>query len=178
MTFEQAMGDVRALDLADIGLAAELDLGEAGDILFRQDGRDLVTYQRSWARPSDIGDEMVEYLERWRGIVRAGGTALGAFSGGRLVGIAVLRLDLEPGVAQLDGLYVDRAHRRAGVAETLSRRLEAVARQADASSMYVSATPTPSAVGFYRSLGYEPTDSPNPRLLALEPDDIHLRKAL
>jgi hypothetical protein len=40
--------------------------------------------------------------------------------------------------------------------------------------MYVSATPTGSAVGFYLSRGCHLADPPHPALLASEPDDIHL----
>ena len=40
--------------------------------------------------------------------------------------------------------------------------------------MYVSATPSESAVGFYRSLGFEQVTAVNPQLFALEPEDIHM----
>jgi len=40
--------------------------------------------------------------------------------------------------------------------------------------MYVSATPTGSAVGFYLSRGCELADPPHAELFALEPEDIHL----
>jgi GNAT superfamily N-acetyltransferase len=169
---------VRVLEPGEIELATGLDVGETGDMLYRQDGGTLEAYGRSWARPSDTGDEMRHYVERWRWIVDQGGAAFGAFDGDRLVGLAVLRLELEPGVGQLDGLYVDQGHRRSGVADALSSQAEAAARAAGATSIYVSATPTPSAVGFYRSRGFEPTERPNTDLLALEPDDIHMRKRL
>jgi GNAT superfamily N-acetyltransferase len=169
---------IRGLEPAELDLATGLDVGEAGDTLYRQVGRQLSTFARAWARPSDTGDEMRHYVERWRWIVDRGGAAFGAFRSGRLAGLAVVRLELEPGVAQLDGLYVDRRDRGAGIATRLDERAEATARASGARELYVSATPTPSAVGFYRSRGYEATDRPNADLLALEPDDIHMRKAL
>ena len=178
MTARRSDISVRVLAPAELSRATELDVGEAGSTLFVQRGRDLSTIGREWARPSDPGDEMLHYVERWRWIAANGGAALGAFAGDRVVGIAVLRLELEPGVAQLDGLYVDRGHRRAGVGRALSDRAEALARASGAREIYVSATPTPPAVGFYRSRGFEPTDQPNANLLSLEPDDVHMRKAL
>lgn len=45
-------------------------------------------------------------------------------------------------------------------------------------TLYVSATPSESAVGFYRSMGFAPTTEPDPRLFALEPKDIHMIMAL
>jgi hypothetical protein len=42
----------------------------------------------------------------------------------------------------------------------------------------VSATPSRSAVGTYLRAGFEPTDDPVPELLAREPDDIQMEKAL
>jgi hypothetical protein len=40
--------------------------------------------------------------------------------------------------------------------------------------VYVSATPSESAVGFYTSMGFTPTPDPIPELFALEPEDIHM----
>jgi hypothetical protein len=47
---------------------------------------------------------------------------------------------------------------------------------ASPSGMYVSAVPSESAVGFYQSQGFEPTDTPIPTLFELEPEDIHMVK--
>ena len=52
------------------------------------------------------------------------------------------------------------------------------ARMAGAMALYVSATPSESAVGFYRRAGFKPTDTPHPDLLAEEPEDIHMILAL
>jgi hypothetical protein len=60
----------------------------------------------------------------------------------------------------------------------LTDEMERLARAAGATAFYVSACPTESAVGFYTSRGFRPTDRPNPELLALEPEDIHTTKDL
>ena len=44
--------------------------------------------------------------------------------------------------------------------------------------MYVSATPSGSAVGSYLKHGFEPTPYPHPELFALEPEDIHMIREL
>ena len=44
--------------------------------------------------------------------------------------------------------------------------------------MYVSATPTDSAVGFYLSRGCELADPVHPALSAKEPDDVQLTYSL
>ena len=41
-----------------------------------------------------------------------------------------------------------------------------------------ASVPTESAVGFYLRQGFQLTDEPDPELLALEPEDIHMVKQL
>ena len=56
--------------------------------------------------------------------------------------------------------------------------MAALARDGGARTLYVSATPSESAVGCYRRLGFEPTADPIPELLELEPEDVHMVLAL
>ena len=56
--------------------------------------------------------------------------------------------------------------------------IEALARSGGARQLYVSATPSESAVGFYRSRGFIPTVTPIPELLEHEPEDVHMTLAL
>jgi len=100
--------------------------------------------------------------------------SVGAFDGERMVGIATLRRGVRPGVDQLEALFVDRAHRRMGVATALVAGIEERSRAGGARCLYVSATPSESAVGLYRSRGFAPTADPIEELLALEPEDIHM----
>jgi hypothetical protein len=51
--------------------------------------------------------------------------------------------------------------------------MERLANERFARGLYVSSVPTDSAVGFYLSRGFRPTE-PLPELLALEPRDIHM----
>jgi ribosomal protein S18 acetylase RimI-like enzyme len=89
-----------------------------------------------------------------------------------------MRYQLAPGLAQLTTLHTSQSHRRQGVARRL---LEAVSKRAQAqgaTALYVSATPSESAVGFYLSQGFQIAAEPNAEMFALEPEDIHLVRPL
>jgi len=103
-----------------------------------------------------------------------GGAAFGAFEEGRLVGIAAYRPSLRGYMAQLSLLHVSNGYRRQGVASRLFDEVLSLARRDGATALYVSSTPSGSAVGFYTLHGFEPTDAPDPDLYAEEPDDIHM----
>jgi len=106
------------------------------------------------------------------------GTMLGAFDGARLVGIATFRPHLTRTMADLALLHVSNGYRRKGIASRLFDRTEELARQSGAQQLYVSATPSESAVGFYMSRGFALAPTPHPELFRLEPEDIHMIKPL
>ena len=94
------------------------------------------------------------------------------------MGLATVHPTFEPGLAWLATLHVSRPHRRSGAASALWDAGVALAREAGARSLYVSATPTGSAVGFYLGRGCRLADPVHPGLFAREPEDIHLTCAL
>lgn len=105
-----------------------------------------------------------------------GGLFLGLFDQGRLVGVAVVdsrwigpRRDL----VQLAFLHVSHAYRGRGIGRRLFEEAAAIARQRGARGFYVSATPSENTVHFYQRRGCVVALSPDPELLALEPEDIH-----
>jgi GNAT superfamily N-acetyltransferase len=102
------------------------------------------------------------------------GVVLGAFDGERVAGVAVVAPSFEPPLAWFAYLDVNRADRRRGVASALWAACDDLARDAGARAMYVSATPTASAVGFYRRQGCRLAAPVHPVLFEHEPDDIHL----
>jgi GNAT superfamily N-acetyltransferase len=75
---------------------------------------------------------------------------------------------------QLAYLYVSRAYRGRGVGRQLFEAAVSSAREAGANALYVSATPTQNTVHFYLNRGCVLAPEPDPKLLAAEPDDIHL----
>jgi GNAT superfamily N-acetyltransferase len=110
--------------------------------------------------------------------VDKGGIALGAFASGRLVGIGVVAPHLRPGIGQLAWLHVSAPWRARGIGSRLSDQLEQIARTAGDSDMVVSATPSESTVRFYLGRGFQPMAEPFAELFELEPEDVHMRKAL
>ena len=102
------------------------------------------------------------------------GVVLGAFDRERVAGVAVVAPSFNPPLAWFAYLDVNRADRRRGVASALWDAAAHLARESGARQLYVSATPTASAVGFYLSRGCCLADPVHPELYEHEPDDVHL----
>jgi GNAT superfamily N-acetyltransferase len=174
---------MRRLTRAELSRVGEIDRTEHIDVLFEQRGTDLVERPGIWNAspwdPDGHGEHSVgarrRELERY---VDAGGIALGAFAGERLVGISVVVPHLRPAVAQLAFIHVTRAARGAGVGSRLCAEMDRIARDAGDTVMVVSATPSANTVRFYRGRGFEPMAEPFRELFELEPDDVHMRKVL
>jgi GNAT superfamily N-acetyltransferase len=113
-------------------------------------------------------------IEFCRPLIARGAVLLGVFAESQPIGLAVIDPTFEPELAWLAWLHVTRAHRRRGVAQALWKAATDVARLGEARSIYVSATPTGSAVGFYLRQGCLLANPAHPVLIAKEPDDIHL----
>ena len=144
---------------------------------------ELISIEVQWNIPSffkdDSGDHSVQaQIDFCRGHLKRGGIMVGAFQGEVLVGVGVLTPDIHPGVAQLAYLQVSSEFRRTGVATSIVRELERRAVEFGSASIYVSATPSESAVNFYLSRGYEVANQPIHDLVQLEPEDIHMFKDL
>ena len=169
---------VRQLDRASLAQVATMDISEEGSVNYRIADGVLAASHKEHQRPVLSAEEWQANFADWLPLLEAGGVALGAFKGERLVGVAILRHDLEPGLAQLAVLYVDRRDRRTGVGSALVQAVEDLARSHGAVTLYVSAIPSDSAVPFYLARGFRPVDEPHPELFALEPDDIHMSKRL
>jgi len=161
------------MGLDNLDRIAEIDRTEAVDAFYRQSGSEIVL------EPIEpfIGGwwpDLETTIEFCRGHARAGAEILGAFADGRLIAIVMLTPNIEPGIAQLSFLQVSAAHRRQGIAARLLAEILERARVLGHRSIYVTATPTKSAVGFYRKAGFTPTADVIQRLYDLEPEDIHM----
>ncbi len=168
---------IRQLSENDLRLAQGIDVSEDGQGVFRYVDGQLTPEPREWHRPAWDASEWERKITTWAQELRWD-VVIGAFDGATLVGMASLRYRLTETVAQLVSLHVSRAYRRHGVATRLVHELMRLARQSNARELYVSAAPTPSAVGFYTRHGFAPTAHVNPRLYDLEPDDIHMTLTL
>ncbi|MFC2079220.1 GNAT family N-acetyltransferase [Candidatus Bipolaricaulota bacterium] len=172
----------RELSRNEVVRVREIDRTERVRVGYRfQEGRlirmDVVWDSSPWRE--DGGEHsfphMISFLDE---VVSHEGTMLGAFSDDRLVGIAAFRPHLTETMAQLAFLHVSNGYRRQGIASRLFDQVEELARQSAAQELYVSATSSESAVGFYSSRGFALTPDPHPELLELEPEDIHMIKRL
>lgn len=176
--------EIRPIEARELDLLGQLDRSEQIAALYVQQGAHLVLREGGnwsatrWTEEGDGEHSVAQHRAYCEQQLAAGGSALGAFDGDRLVGIGVMRPEIRPGVAQLAFLHVSNGYRATGIGGRLARDLERVARDVGARSMVVSATPSVNTVDFYRRLGFEPMAEPLPELFELEPEDIHMHKTL
>ena len=171
--------EIRTLPPERIDLLAEIDRSEhiealyeatAGVLTRRRVAIEVPSWDTNGAGPHSVAGLVAEVQP----VLERGAVLLGAFSGEDLAGIAVVEEGFEGTMAWLTLLHVSHPYRRRGVASALWDESIARARLAGSRSMYVSATPSASAVGFYLSRGCEVLAEPLPDLFAKEPEDIHL----
>ncbi|HEV7763198.1 MAG TPA: GNAT family N-acetyltransferase [Acidimicrobiales bacterium] len=168
---------------AELSRIVEIDRRERIDVLYDQHGSELVARHGHWSAsawdPEGHGEHSVEaQVHTLEHYVDGGGIALGAFAGGRLVGVGAVVAHLRPGIAQLAYLHVSAPSRATGIGSCLSGQLEQIARTAGDSDMVVSATPSGNTVRFYLGRGFQPMAEPLAELFELEPDDVHMHKVL
>jgi ribosomal protein S18 acetylase RimI-like enzyme len=166
---------------AELPRLDEIDRSEVIEALYRVERGTLVKDDKhidvpGWL-PGD-GDHSVGSMRAFATEhLAARAEGIMALSGDKLRGIALVGFQLSPETAQLALLHVSREARRTGVARSLCRRCYDLARVRGARQIYVSATPSNSAVGFYEAEGFRLT-TPDPALFALEPEDIHMLRPL
>jgi len=175
--------EIQRLARAELARVGEIDRTERIDVLYEQRGTELVARRGRWDAPAWDADGDGEHsVEAKRHDLEhhtdAGGIALGAMSGGRLVGIGVVVPHLRPAIAQLAFLHVSMEVRGAGIGSRLCDDLERIAGDAGDVEIVVSATPSENTVRFYMGRGFELMAQPLPELFALEPEDVHLSKRL
>jgi GNAT superfamily N-acetyltransferase len=173
----------RGVAVGEFGRLAEIDRTEPITRGYLQHGDRLEEIEVEWSAPPWFSDDDGEHSIRYQRTfcerhLAAGGTALGCFQGERLVGIGIVTPHIRPGIAQLAYLQVSHGYRGRGIGSRLVAWMEWLAREAGDTQMVVSATPSKRTVDFYRGCGFDPTAEPLPELYALEPEDVHLSKAL
>jgi GNAT superfamily N-acetyltransferase len=141
----------------------------------------------SWTTMYDAGTnytrpaQLVDYVARLQTLMNSGGTVFGAWDKRRLVGLGSLDVSGvggNRGVTKLDMLYVSAGYRRQGIGRMLTEMVLNLTRSLGATALYISATPTRGTVDAYLCMGAHVLEVPDPELLALEPDDIHLALSL
>jgi GNAT superfamily N-acetyltransferase len=179
----EAAVEIRRLERTELSLVEQIDRTERIRVLYEQRGNELTARPGTWDSPAwdrdGHGEHSVEAQRRaLEHYTDAGGIALGAFSSGQLVGIGVVVPHLRPGIAQLAYLHVSNGFRATGIGGRLCDEVELIARQAGDVELVVSATPSENTVRFYLGRGFVLTARPLPELLELEPEDVHMTKAL
>jgi GNAT superfamily N-acetyltransferase len=173
--------EIRRLPASEVGMIAGIDRSEHVDVHYEvRDGRIVerpvfMADIPDWDRVGDGEHSLAHQLRACAEHLTAGGILLAAITDeGETAGAAIVDPVFEPPMAWLAWLHVSRPHRRLGVAHALWTEATALARAAGATSMYISATPTGSAVGFYLAHSAVLADPVHAMLFEHEPGDIHL----
>jgi GNAT superfamily N-acetyltransferase len=173
--------ETRAMTPSELGRIAEIDRSEriTQQYKWRLGRLELVDVDIDAPRWGEPGEHAIEhYRDSWLPALGAGGALFGAFEEDQLLGFAIYDPGVPDGPPRLAALYVSREHRGRGVGRLLTDEVVRAARAEGAQRLYVSATPTRGTVDFYLGRGFTPLLTPDARLLALEPDDIHMEVTL
>jgi ribosomal protein S18 acetylase RimI-like enzyme len=169
----------RNLAAAELSRLSEIDRSEIIRVGYEVREAGLVKMDVVWDSPNFIPDGDGEHtlageIEFCRSHMARNAITIGGFDGEKLVAIGILTPEIRPGMAQLAYLHVSRAYRRRGIGAAITHQLLMQASALGSKRVYVSAVPSESAVGFYKSFGFELIAEPLPELYELEPDDIHM----
>lgn len=173
--------EVRLLSPSDIELLHRIDRTEQLEVEYRVENGKLVSSDSTLEVPpwdtTGSGDHSVSRLVAFcEPHLDEGAQLLGAFRAGAIVGMALVESTLRPEVGWLALLHVSNGQRRGGVGQALWRAAVSIVEDSGGETIYVSATPTGSAVQFYLKQGCRLAEADEivPELFDAEPDDIHL----
>lgn len=169
---------IRRMSSEEIDRTKGVDATESGSIVYYYRDGEIVKEDEEWHRPRWDDAEARMHLESAASVLERDGAIFGAFDENVLVGFATLLYKLEGDMAQLADLQVSVDHRRKGIATRLVEEVLRLAKERCAGSVYVSATPSESAIGFYKSMGFGLAEKINKELYELEPEDIHMTRPL
>ncbi|HEU5278880.1 MAG TPA: GNAT family N-acetyltransferase [Gaiellaceae bacterium] len=172
---------IRELTAADLGRIVEIDRSEHVTKKYVYDHGTLRAIAVDIEAPRWSPAYGARETERLAQKLDGGGVFLGAFDDERLVGVGVLAghfIGHSANQLEVAFLHVSNGHRGRGIARRLLDELAERARRRGAEQLYISATETESAVGFYLAYGCELAERVDPELYALEPTDIHFTFAL
>lgn len=172
---------IKSLPTEALSRLAEIDRSEDVRLNYTYENGAIQAHKVDLQAPAWSAERIAAYIAELTPELEQGGVLLGALDGDRLAGVAVLGnrfLGRAQNQLQLVFLHVSREYRRQGVASQLFAAAANLARQRGAQVMYISATESESAVGFYLSQGCQLAPEVDPDLYAKEPEDIHLIKVL
>ncbi len=169
------MIQLRTVRTPDLNNITAIDVSESGDRRYQFVNGKLQIIEQTWQREHWDAAAWPRRVANWAEKLKPD-LYVAAYAGVQMVGIAGLRYQLMPTMAQLTSLYIDLHHRRQGVAHQLVQAVFRLSREHGAQAIYVSSKPSLPAVGFYMRQGFVVTNAPDPHLFALQPLDIHMIK--
>jgi len=169
--------EYRLLARSELDLIWKIDRREVIHRMYRLQGGKLKLVPahfdvQGW--PPEDTQKMAPLLPK---VFERGGAFFGAFDGDHLVGVAVLDTiwrGPSRDLLQLEMMHVSRDFRAHGVGSRLFEQARRAARERGARGLYISATPSENTIHFYQRHGSVLLETPDPDLLAIEPEDIHL----
>jgi GNAT superfamily N-acetyltransferase len=167
----------RDLERHEAALLSTIDRSEQIESVYESTGTALQLRAAAYAIDAWEPRELSALTARLEAAIAGEGAAFGAWHAERLVGVGSLHrgpVGGDPQTMKLDILYVSRGYRQQGIGKTLTQFIVTAARERGATALYISATPTRATVDSYLRLGAKVLAVPDPELLALEPQDIHL----
>jgi GNAT superfamily N-acetyltransferase len=172
---------IRKMPADDIQRIGEIDRSEHVTHAYKFEAGKLQRIEYDFHVPAWDAAEIAEHIQDWLPVLQQGGVLLGAFIDDHFAGFAIVGHKLfgeHHDHIQLVALYVSKPYRRQGAAQQLFAEASRLAKERGASYLYISATESNSAVGFYMHQGSVLAPQTDPELFALEPKDIHLVKKL
>lgn len=169
--------EYRELVLSEIDAIRGIDRSEVVDSIYRLQGGSLVEVPVNFEMKGFKPDELDAIIGRQKRLLANGGWVFGAFDEGKLVGVASLENRFRGNLhryCKMDILFVSREYRRRGIASALLEKCVDTAGWIGAGRLYISATESRNTVDFYLHRGARLTEEPDPVLVGMEPDDIHL----
>lgn len=154
-----------------------IDRSEVIDNIYRFENGALALRRQHYDVPGWPPGEAEKYTPIRLDCFDRGGWFYGAFDRAELIGAVVLeskRIGKRKDQLQLKFLHVSSSYRNKGLGTRLFELAKAAAREIGAKRLYISATPSENTVNFYLRLGCAVAREPDPELVDLEPEDIHL----
>jgi ribosomal protein S18 acetylase RimI-like enzyme len=169
---------IRELEPRELGRIREIDRSETSRFVYVLEANELRRIEANLDVPTWDGAAVEDATARLAPKLAAGGVLLGAFDCPRLVGVAVLGgewVGVDPRQRELAFLHVSATDRCRGLAKQLTDALCRHAQRAGAKQLYISASDTESAIGFYLGFGCRVAERVDPAIAAENaPTDIPL----
>ncbi|MEW4282080.1 GNAT family N-acetyltransferase [Priestia koreensis] len=168
---------VKELDLSWLPRIKEIDRTEEIEAIYTYKNETLAKEERKKVIPNWSPEGISEIIHTLSPIIKNNGHLVGAIDQDRLIGVAVLGgewLPMHEKTLQMAFLYVSNGYRRQKVAQRLMDHVVFRVKEKGAMQLYVSATETNSALGFYFRYGFTIAKHVDPALFLKEPLDIHL----